>query len=140
MVSVESAVLQHGLGTAPLPGPAGDSVNALRFLAVDAVDAVEAAGSGHPGTAMALAPLVHRLFTEHIRHDPAAPEWQDRDRVVLSIGHASLLLYGALHLSGYGVTAQTSPDSVSGAGRLLSAMRSQFGGHADGPPAPAPTA
>jgi transketolase len=103
MVSVASAVLSHGLGTAPPPGPEGDSVNALRFLAVDAV---EAAGSGHPGTAMALAPLVHRLFTEHLRHDPAAPDWQDRDRFVLSIGHASLLLYGALHLSGYGLTAQ----------------------------------
>ena len=103
MVSVASAVLQHGLGTAPQPGPDGDSVNALRFLAVDAV---EKAGSGHPGTAMALAPLVHRLFTEHLRHDPSAPDWQDRDRFVLSIGHASLLLYGALHLCGYGLTAQ----------------------------------
>jgi transketolase len=79
MVSVASAVLQHGLGTAPQPGPEGDSVNALRFLAVDAV---EKAGSGHPGTAMALAPLVHRLFTEHLRHDPSAPDWQDRDRFV----------------------------------------------------------
>ena len=103
MVSVAAAVLQHGLGTAPAPGPEGDSVNALRFLAVDAV---EAAGSGHPGTAMALAPLVHRLFTEHLRHDPASPEWQDRDRFVLSIGHASLLQYGALHLCGYGITAE----------------------------------
>ena len=89
-----------------LPTPAGiegDGVNALRFLAVDAV---EAANSGHPGTAMALAPLAYRLFTRHLRHDPSAPGWPDRDRFVLSIGHASMLLYGALHLSGYDVSLE----------------------------------
>lgn len=86
-------------GHLPTPeGAAGEAVNALRFLAVDAV---ERANSGHPGTAMALAPLVYGLFTRHLRHDPAAPDWPDRDRFVLSIGHASMLLYGALHLSGY---------------------------------------
>lgn len=78
-----------------------DAINALRFLVADAV---EHAGSGHPGTAMALAPLAYRLYTRHLRHDPAHPDWFDRDRVVLSIGHASMLLYGALHLSGYDVT------------------------------------
>ncbi len=78
-----------------------EAINALRFLAVDAV---ERAGSGHPGTAMALAPLAYRLFTRHLCHDPARPDWFDRDRLVLSIGHASMLLYGALHLSGYDVT------------------------------------
>ncbi len=78
-----------------------DAINALRFLAADAV---EHAGSGHPGTAMALAPLAYRLYTRHLCHDPAKPDWFDRDRLVLSIGHASMLLYGALHLSGYDVT------------------------------------
>ena len=82
-------------------GPAdirGDSINAIRFLAVDAV---ERANSGHPGTPMGLAPLAYRLFTHYLRHDPAAPDWPDRDRFVLSGGHASMLLYASLHLSGY---------------------------------------
>ncbi len=78
-----------------------EAIDALRFLAADAV---EHAGSGHPGTAMALAPLAYRLFTRHLCHDPARPEWFDRDRLVLSIGHASMLLYGSLYLSGYDVT------------------------------------
>ncbi|MBC7844128.1 MAG: transketolase [Gemmatimonadaceae bacterium] len=68
------------------------------------MDAVQRAESGHPGTPMALAPLVYRLFTTHMRHDPAAPHWPDRDRFVLSVGHASMVLYGALHMSGYGLT------------------------------------
>ncbi len=75
-------------------------------LAIDTVrtlsmDAVQAADSGHPGTPMALAPLAYALYTRHLRHDPAAPHWFDRDRFVLSIGHASMLLYSSLHLSGY---------------------------------------
>ncbi len=74
------------------------SINTIRTLAMDAVQRAE---SGHPGTPMALAPLVYRLFTTHMRHDPAAPHWPDRDRFVLSVGHASMVLYGALHLSGY---------------------------------------
>ncbi len=68
------------------------------------MDAVQRADSGHPGTPMALAPLVYRLFTTHMRHDPAAPHWPDRDRFVLSVGHASMVLYGALHMSGYALT------------------------------------
>ena len=77
------------------------SINTIRTLAMDAVQRAE---SGHPGTPMALAPLVYRLFTTHMRHDPAAPHWPDRDRFVLSVGHASMVLYGALHMSGYGLT------------------------------------
>jgi len=83
------------------PGPAGisrDSINAIRFLVVDSI---QKASSGHPGTPMGLAPLAYRLFTRHIRHDPANPDWPDRDRFVLSGGHASMLLYSVLHLSGY---------------------------------------
>ncbi|HVK00674.1 MAG TPA: hypothetical protein VM365_07400, partial [Gemmatimonadales bacterium] len=59
------------------------------------------ANSGHPGTPMALAPLIWLLFTRHLRHNPATPAWSDRDRFVLSAGHASMLLYSALYLSGY---------------------------------------
>jgi len=74
------------------------SINTIRALAMDAVQRAE---SGHPGTPMALAPLVYRLYTKHLRHDPLVPDWPDRDRFVLSVGHASMVLYGALHMSGY---------------------------------------
>ncbi|MCW2928379.1 MAG: Transketolase family protein [Thermoleophilia bacterium] len=76
-------------------------VNTIRTLSMDGV---QRANSGHPGTPMALAPLGHRLFTRHMKHDPAAPDWADRDRFVLSCGHASMLIYSLLHLSGYGVS------------------------------------
>jgi len=72
--------------------------DALRVLAVDAV---EAAKSGHPGAPMGMAEMATVLWTRHLRHDPAAPHWADRDRFVLSNGHASMLIYGLLHLSGY---------------------------------------
>jgi transketolase len=74
------------------------AINTLRFLAVDMV---ERARSGHPGAPMGQAPLAYWLWTRHLRHDPADPEWPNRDRFVLSCGHASALLYGLLHLSGY---------------------------------------
>src|SRR3954469_5616303 len=74
------------------------AINTVRTLAMDAVQAAE---SGHPGTPMALAPLGYALFTRHLRHDPAQPHWPDRDRFVLSCGHASMLLYACLYLSGY---------------------------------------
>lgn len=74
------------------------SINTLRVLAMEAV---EQAQSGHPGTPMALAPAAYVLWTRHLRHHPGAPDWADRDRFVLSCGHASMLLYGLLHLSGY---------------------------------------
>jgi transketolase len=74
------------------------AVATLRFLAVDMV---EAAKSGHPGAPLGLAPLAHVLWTRHLRADPAEPAWPNRDRFVLSCGHASALLYGLLHLAGY---------------------------------------
>ena len=82
------------------------STHDVQRLAIDtvrtlAMDAVQAAESGHPGTPMALAPLAYALFAHNMRHDPSAPHWVDRDRFVLSAGHASMLLYGSLHLSGY---------------------------------------
>ena len=75
-------------------------------LAIDAVrvlsmDAVQKANSGHPGTPMALAPAGYLLFRHHLRHNPANPGWVDRDRFVLSVGHASMLIYSVLHLAGY---------------------------------------
>src|SRR5258708_698384 len=73
------------------------SVNTIRTLAMDAV---QAANSGHPGTAMALAPVVYTLWHQFLRFDPADPIWPNRDRFVLSIGHASMLLYSMLHLTG----------------------------------------
>jgi transketolase len=73
-------------------------VDTIRFLAVDGV---EAANSGHPGTPMGMADMAFVLWTEFLRHDPKAPHWTNRDRFLLSAGHASMLLYGLLHLSGY---------------------------------------
>ena len=73
-------------------------VNTIRFLSVDAV---EKAHSGHPGTPMGLADIGYVLFTEFLRHDPNDPHWKNRDRFILSAGHASMLLYSMLHLTGY---------------------------------------
>ncbi|HUG85268.1 MAG TPA: transketolase [Euzebya sp.] len=79
------------------------AVSAIRALSIDAV---EKANSGHPGAPMGLAPLAHTLFTRHLRHNPADPGWIDRDRFVLSCGHASMLLYSLLHLTGYDLTIE----------------------------------
>jgi transketolase len=76
------------------------AVNTIRVLAADAV---QRCGSGHPGTAMSLAPLAYTLFQRVLRHDPSDPDWTGRDRFVLSAGHASLILYLQLFLSGYGL-------------------------------------
>nr|WP_143734700.1 transketolase [Microbispora rosea] len=77
------------------------AVDVVRALAMDAV---EKAGSGHPGTAMSLAPAAYLLFQRVLRHDPSDPKWTGRDRFVLSCGHSSLTLYIQLYLSGYGLT------------------------------------
>lgn len=74
------------------------AISAIRALAIDAV---EKANSGHPGAPMGLAPLAYVLFTRHLKHNPSNPDWIDRDRFVLSCGHASMLLYATLHLTGY---------------------------------------
>ena len=79
------------------------AINTVRTLSMDAVQKAE---SGHPGTPMALAPLAYVLYTRVMRHDPADPAWPDRDRFVLSAGHASMLLYSCLYLSGYGLTLE----------------------------------
>ena len=74
------------------------AVHTIRMLSVDGV---EKANSGHPGTPMALAQIAFEIWTRQLRYDPADPHWADRDRFVLSCGHASMLLYSMLHLSGY---------------------------------------
>ena len=76
-------------------------VNTIRTLSMDAV---QKANSGHPGTPMALAPLAYVLYTRVMEHAPSKPDWPDRDRFVLSCGHASMLLYSTLYLTGYGLT------------------------------------
>jgi transketolase len=85
-------VLRGGSGTTDA------RANALRALAMDAV---QQANSGHPGAPMGMAEMAVALWTGHLRHNPAHPQWADRDRFVLSNGHASMLLYALLHLSGY---------------------------------------
>src|SRR5438046_4479356 len=72
--------------------------NAIRALAMDAV---QAANSGHPGMPMGMAEIAVALWNRHLRHNPANPRWPDRDRFVLSNGHGSMLQYALLHLSGY---------------------------------------
>ena len=74
------------------------SIDTIRTLSMDAV---QKANAGHPGTAMALAPLAYLLYGEVMRHNPGNPEWPNRDRFVLSAGHACVLQYTALHLTGY---------------------------------------
>ena len=93
------------------------SVNTIRTLAIDAI---EKAGSGHPGLPMAMAPLAYLLYAEVMDHDPKAPMWPDRDRFVLSAGHGSMLLYATLHLAGYDLGARRAqalpPVGVAHAG------------------------
>jgi transketolase len=90
---------------------ATDTYTELDNLCVDTIrtlsmDAVQKANSGHPGAPMALAPLAYVLYTRVMRHNPSNPDWIDRDRFVLSNGHASMLLYSSLYLSGYPLTLQ----------------------------------
>jgi len=77
---------------------------AIKYARALAADAVQRAGNGHPGTAMALAPVAYLLFQRHLRHDPRDPNWIGRDRFILSCGHSSLTLYTQLFYAGYGLT------------------------------------
>ena len=76
---------------------------AIATIRALAVDAVQKANSGHPGMPLGAAPMAHVLWTRHLKFDPSAPDWPDRDRFVLSAGHGSILLYALLHLAGYGL-------------------------------------
>jgi transketolase len=86
------------------------SINTIRLLAADAI---QKAKSGHPGTPMGAAPTAYTLWQRYLRYDPAAPEWMNRDRFVLSAGHASMLLYALIHLAG----VQGSPEVYDGENR-----------------------
>ena len=79
------------------------SIDTIRTLSMDAV---QQANAGHPGTAMALAPLAYLLYTEVMHHNPANPQWPDRDRFILSAGHACILQYSTLHLTGYDLSLE----------------------------------
>src|SRR6187397_2559629 len=79
------------------------AIDTIRTLSIDAV---QKANSGHPGAPMGAAPMAYVLWTRLLRHAPTRPDWIDRDRFVLSAGHASMLLYSLLHLTGYGVSLE----------------------------------
>src|SRR6185369_2034076 len=96
--NVASPPRHDGSTAAPAVSHA-DMANAIRALAMDAV---QQANSGHPGMPMGMADVATVLFTRFLKFDPAAPDWPDRDRFVLSAGHGSMLLYAVLHLTGYG--------------------------------------
>jgi transketolase len=93
-------------------------INTIRMLAVDAV---EKAASGHPGTPMEAAAMAYELWTRIMHYNPANPEWINRDRFVLSAGHASMLLYAMLHLTGY----ELSLDQI----KQFRQLHSQTPGH-----------
>lgn len=82
-------------------------INTIRTLSMDAI---QKANSGHPGAPMGLAPAAYVLWTRHLKHNPKNTSWPDRDRFVLSGGHASMLLYSLLHLTGYGLTIDDIKD------------------------------
>ena len=84
-------------------GIEADCINAIRFLAIDSI---QKANSGHPGTPMGLAPLAWTLWSRHLDYDPRAPHWMDRDRFIMSGGHACMLQYASLHLAGYDLTIE----------------------------------
>ncbi len=96
----------HGLRL-PDPDTLRLAIDAVRVLSMDAV---EKASSGHPGTPMALAPAGYLLWRHHLRHNPANPLWPDRDRFILSVGHASMLIYSLLHLTGYDLPLEELKD------------------------------
>ena len=77
------------------------AVNAIRILSADAV---QKAKSGHPGLPLGAAPIAYELWAHHMKHNPADPNWMNRDRFILSAGHGSSMLYSLLHLFGYGLT------------------------------------
>src|SRR5665213_323291 len=78
-------------------------VNTIRTLSIDAI---QKADSGHPGLPLGAAPMAYTLWTRFLKHNPANPNWYDRDRFVLSAGHGSMLLYSLLHLTGYALSLE----------------------------------
>ncbi len=99
---------QRPVESDPRQKTTSDDIQALSITTIRtlAMDAVEKAHSGHPGTPMALAPLAYVLWKRFLRHNPRNPQWFNRDRFVLSVGHASMLLYGMLYLTGYDLSLE----------------------------------
>src|ERR1700758_2580335 len=114
-----SAVLAPNAADVPAPA-LSKLANAIRFLAIDAI---VRAGEGHQGVPLGMAEIATALFTQHMKFNPADPQWPDRDRFVLSNGHGSMLLYALLHLTGY---ARIGLDQIK-------AFR-EFGSHCMGHP------
>ena len=113
------------------------AINTIRTLSMDAV---QKANSGHPGTPMALAPVVYELWTRFLRYDPQNPLWHARDRFVLSCGHASMLLYATLHLAGVKQMDEAGQPTGELAVTLdhikkFRQLHSRCPGHPSGPPA-----
>ena len=97
---------------------------AIATIRTLAIDAIEQANSGHPGTPLGAAPLAYTLWQEFLRYDPVDPDWLNRDRFVLSAGHGSMLLYALIHLAGVKATAKSYGDRVGGAALTLDDLRS----------------
>jgi transketolase len=105
-------------GARPAGATAADLANAIRFLAIDAI---VRAGEGHQGVPLGMAEIATALYTRHLKFDAADPTWPDRDRVVLSNGHGSMLLYALLHLTGY---ADRKSTRLNSSHRYISRMPS----------------
>jgi hypothetical protein len=84
-------------------------INTIRTLSIDGV---QKANSGHPGMPLGAAPMAYVLWTRHLRHNPTNPKWPDRDRFVLSAGHASMLIYSLLFLTGYDLNMEAAPQGI----------------------------
>ncbi len=110
MTSSPDSTLSDRRPAVPSLDAMSDAELAVATIRTLAMDAVQAADSGHPGTPMALAPAAYVLWHRHRRHNPANPDWFDRDRFVLSAGHASMLQYALLHLSGYDLPLEELRD------------------------------
>ena len=90
----------------PANTPRNDHPLMAQAIRALAMDAVQQANSGHPGAPMGMAEMAQALWTRHLKHNPAAPKWADRDRFVLSNGHGSMLIYALLHLTGYALSIE----------------------------------
>jgi hypothetical protein len=90
-------------------------INTIRTLAMDGV---QKANSGHPGPPMGMAPMAYALWTRFLKHNPTNPQWADRDRFILSAGHASMLIYSLLHLTGYDLSLDDLKNFVNGIVKL----------------------
>ena len=110
---MDQPVALQATGTAPRGDIDQVAINTIRTLAMDAV---QKAKSGHPGTPMGMAPVGYTLWQHALRYDPADPHWPNRDRFVLSVGHASMLLYSLLHLA----QVASDPEHARTRGRMPS--------------------